>query len=76
MRHYIIGDTTHGDNRQNNFFSSQFQLENMLLHAWELTFSQPFSKESITIKADLPLHFLSIMREFNWPEKELSNHLV
>ncbi|AEL27875.1 pseudouridine synthase [Cyclobacterium marinum] len=76
LRHYIIGDTTHGDNRQNNFFSSQFQLENMLLHAWELTFFQPFSKESITIKADLPLHFLSIMREFNWPEKELSNHLV
>lgn len=76
LRHYIIGDTTHGDNRQNKFFTGQFQLENMLLHAWELSFHHPFSNEPITINADLPMHFRRIMADFNWPEKEISNHLV
>lgn len=60
-RHYVIGDSTHGDNKQNNFFRTQFGLENMLLHAWEISFSHPYTKQEINLLADLPGHFLKTM---------------
>ncbi|RPA69291.1 pseudouridylate synthase [Cyclobacteriaceae bacterium YHN15] len=60
-RHYIIGDTAHGDNKQNNFFRKQFGLQNMLLHAWKLEFRHPVSKEDIKIKAALPEYFKEML---------------
>lgn len=60
-RHYVIGDSTHGDNKQNNFFRTQFGLENMLLHAWEIGFIHPYTKQEINLQADLPGHFLKTM---------------
>lgn len=74
LRHYIIGDTTHGDNKQNNFFASKFQLANMLLHAWELNFIQPFSNQALTITADIPDHFKKTMVDLSLSGEELSNH--
>ena len=60
-RHYIIGDTAHGDNKQNNFFKKQFGLQNLLLHAWKLEFTHPVSKEEIRIKAVLPVYFKEML---------------
>ncbi|WP_373494465.1 pseudouridine synthase [Aquiflexum sp.] len=60
-RHYVIGDRTHGDNKQNNFFRARFGLENMLLHARQIKFSHPFTKQEIILQADLPDHFLKTM---------------
>ncbi|PRY90793.1 pseudouridine synthase [Mongoliibacter ruber] len=60
IRHYIIGDSTHGDNKQNNFFRSQYGLQNMLLHAYNLRFNHPIHKIQIEINAPLPKHFLEI----------------
>ncbi|WP_373523718.1 pseudouridine synthase [Aquiflexum sp.] len=60
-RHYVIGDSTHGDNKQNNFFRTQFGLENMLLHGWKIKFTQPYTMEEINLQADLPDHFLKTM---------------
>jgi tRNA pseudouridine65 synthase len=64
-RHYIIGDTAHGDNKQNNFFRKQFGLQNMLLHAWKLEFTHPVSKEEIKIKAALPDYFKEMLNVLN-----------
>lgn len=60
IRHYIIGDNTHGDNKQNNFFRKQYGLQNMLLHAYKLNFSHPVFNSQIQIKAALPEHFMDI----------------
>ncbi|WP_194973176.1 pseudouridine synthase [Aquiflexum lacus] len=64
-RHYVIGDSTHGDNKQNNFFRVQFGLENMLLHAWKLKFTHPYSNQEINLQADLPDHFLKTLVYLN-----------
>lgn len=72
IRHYIIGDTTHGDNRQNHFFVSQFKLTNMLLHAWQLNFNHPYSNNSIAITAPLPAYFEKIMQQLGWSLEELT----
>jgi tRNA pseudouridine65 synthase len=57
LRHYILGDKKHGDNKQNQFFEKQFGLENLLLHAQKLKITLPTTGERILIEAPLPVHF-------------------
>jgi len=59
--HPIIGDRTHGCNKQNKLFKERWEMETMLLHASELTFSHPVSGSSIHIKAPLLPEFLRVM---------------
>ncbi|MGY6523126.1 MAG: pseudouridine synthase [Mongoliitalea sp.] len=68
IRHYIIGDTTHGDNTQNNFFRKEWGLNNLLLHAWQLSFIHPFTQESITIQAEVSPIFREYLKHlgFAW----------
>lgn len=61
-RHYVVGDTTHGDNKQNNFFRAKFGSTNMYLHAWKLQFEDPVSAGQIEIKADLPTYFSNMVQ--------------
>lgn len=64
--HPIIGDRTHGCNKQNKLWWEQWQMDTMLLHASELTFSHPASRENITITAPLRPEFENVMRLLNW----------
>lgn len=59
-RHYIIGDSSHGENKQNRFFREQFSSNNMLLHAEAIQFTHPITKTHIEIKAPLPRYFTDI----------------
>ena len=63
MRHYLIGDKTHGECKHNKMFEQHFGLNTMLLHAAELTFVHPITQERITLKADLNEEFLRILHE-------------
>lgn len=73
IRHYILGDKKHGDNKQNQFFEKQFGMENLLLHARRLKFKHPVSHETITVTASLPLHFKKTMKNLGWPELDLED---
>ncbi|WP_439487251.1 pseudouridine synthase [Algoriphagus sp.] len=57
MRHYIIGDKKHGDNKQNQFFEKHFRMENLLLHAKKLELKHPVSHDILEVAAPLPDHF-------------------
>ncbi|WP_145854241.1 pseudouridine synthase [Pedobacter suwonensis] len=59
--HPIIGDRTHGCNKQNKFFKEQWDMTTMLLHASELTFVHPATKEKIHLKAGLHDEFKRVM---------------
>ncbi len=59
--HPIIGDRTHGCNKQNKLFKERWEMETMLLHASELTFDHPVSGSAIHIKATLHPEFLRVM---------------
>jgi tRNA pseudouridine65 synthase len=63
MRHYLIGDKTHGDCKHNKMFEERFGLNTMLLHARELAFEHPFSKEKIWITAPLQKDFSGILEK-------------
>ncbi|MCR9015657.1 pseudouridine synthase [Aquiflexum sp. XJ19-11] len=74
-RHYVIGDSTHGDNRQNHFFKDTFGMENLLLHAWWFEFVHPFTNEPIKIEAALPDYFSAICEKLglNIPDSEMKS---
>jgi len=59
--HPIIGDRTHGCNKQNKFFKDQWGMTTMLLHAAELEFMHPITKERIHLKAGLHDEFKRVM---------------
>lgn len=71
IRHYIIGDKKHGDNKQNIFFEKQFGLTNLLLHAWKLTFAHPQTGEKISVSCPVPDHFSKTMNDLNWQPGEI-----
>lgn len=59
--HPIIGDRTHGCNKQNKLFKEQWEMTTMLLHASELAFIHPVTKERIHLKANLHDEFKRVM---------------
>lgn len=66
LHHPIIGDRPHGCNKQNKLFKERFQLTTMMLHASELAFKHPVTKESITIKAKLQVEFKRMINELGF----------
>ncbi|MCL4167571.1 UNVERIFIED_CONTAM: hypothetical protein GTU68_014287 [Idotea baltica] len=59
--HPIVGDTTHGDGKQNNFLRDQFGLGRLMLHARELSLTHPISGEALTLHAPLADDFQQMM---------------
>lgn len=62
----IIGDRKHGCNKQNKFFKETWGMTTMLLHASELTFLHPVTKEEIRLTASLQSEFLRVMELMKW----------
>ncbi|RQW84361.1 MAG: tRNA pseudouridine(65) synthase TruC [Geobacter sp.] len=64
--HPIIGDTTYGEGRHNRLFRNELGCSRMLLHAAELSFSHPWSGDTVTISAPLEGEFAKIIQLFGW----------
>ena len=63
IRHYLIGDKTHGECKQNKMFEQHFGLNTMLLHAAELHFEHPVTKQTIRLRAGLQNEFADILQQ-------------
>ncbi|MEM8893550.1 MAG: pseudouridine synthase [Bacteroidota bacterium] len=66
IRHYLIGDTKHGDLPHNRMFQEYLDCHGLLLHARSLTLTHPVSNQSIRLTAGLPEHFKKITKTFRW----------
>jgi tRNA pseudouridine65 synthase len=64
--HPIIGDRTHGCNKQNKLFTETWEMSTMLLHAQSLTFKHPVSGQPIHITAALQPEFERMMKLMNF----------
>jgi tRNA pseudouridine65 synthase len=71
--HPIIGDRPHGCNKQNRLFKARWQMETMLLHANQLSFNHPLSKQRISIRADIQQEFsrMVLLMGFSVPDARL-----
>lgn len=59
--HPIVGDTTHGDGKHNQFFRDRFNSHRLLLHAESLQFAHPHTNKQIKIKATLDNDFKKVL---------------
>lgn len=64
--HPIIGDRTHGCNKQNKLFKEQWGMTTMLLHASQLNFTHPITQQIVNIDAPLQDEFKRVMQIMNW----------
>jgi tRNA pseudouridine65 synthase len=62
----IIGDRKHGCNKQNKLFKEQWDMTTMLLHASELSFIHPVSKEKVYLTAKPQAEFYRVMDLMGW----------
>jgi tRNA pseudouridine65 synthase len=64
--HPIVGDRTHGCNKQNKLFKERWNINTMFLHAAELSFEHPHTREQVIIKAPLQPEFRIGMKLMEW----------
>ncbi len=64
--HPIIGDTSHGDLRQNHAVAAFCGNQRLLLHARSLTFTSPNSGRSVTAIAGPDDDWLRVITAFGW----------
>lgn len=67
LRHPIIGDTKHGDGKQNKLAREHLGLTRLALHAQQLTFTHPVTKQAINIVAPLDEQLTAVFEQCGWP---------
>ncbi|PKG57646.1 tRNA pseudouridine(65) synthase TruC [Shewanella sp. Choline-02u-19] len=73
LRHPILGDTTHGDGKQNKFFRDHFGVNRLWLIAKKLSFNHPRTGERVNIETELEQEWLDLFEGLGWQEEALSN---
>lgn len=66
--HPIVGDTTHGDGRQNALFREHLQCNRLLLAATGMSFAHPCTDERIEISAPLAVEFWRVGARLGWSD--------
>lgn len=66
LRHPIIGDSKHGDLRQNRAAAEHFGCNRLMLHASQLSLVHPFTGEPLTIQAGLDPVWMQAISHFGW----------
>ena len=74
LRHPILGDTTHGDGKQNRFFREHFQLNRLWLIAKHLSFVHPVTQQLLTIETELEPEW-QVFTELGWTEDCLADDI-
>lgn len=54
IRHPIVGDTTHGDGKQNKFMQNAFNFRNLALTCSQMGFYHPVNGKWMTVSANMP----------------------
>lgn len=65
LNYPVIGDSRHGDVKQNKYFREVFDLHRMFLHSHSLSFQHPFLEEPVHIVAPVDAVFEHTLRLLN-----------
>lgn len=68
LRHPVIGDSTHGDLRQNRGAASHFGCDRLMLHASSLALNHPVTGEPLLLRAGLDDRWQRLMLQFGWQD--------
>lgn len=63
INHPVIGDTSHGDSRQNRFFRENFGTTRLMLHAAKIGFRHPMTGKMIEVSCPMPPDMTEPLRQ-------------
>ncbi|RLM25918.1 tRNA pseudouridine(65) synthase TruC [Brenneria alni] len=66
ISHPIIGDSAHGDLRQNRGMDAHFSCDRLMLHASRLRLAHPVSGDALTLQARWDAPWQGVMAQFGW----------
>ncbi|XBS68987.1 tRNA pseudouridine(65) synthase TruC [Acerihabitans sp. KWT182] len=66
VRHPLIGDSTHGDLRQNRGFAHAFQCGRLMLHASRLELAHPVTGRPLVVDARWDHVWQNLLAQFQW----------
>ncbi|WP_034916650.1 tRNA pseudouridine(65) synthase TruC [Erwinia sp. 9145] len=66
LRHPIIGDSAHGDLRQNRSAAANFGMDRLMLHASELRLNHPVTGEPLVLRAGMDAVWQNAIAQFGW----------
>lgn len=66
LRHPIIGDSKHGDLRQNRAAAEHFGCDRLMLHASELSLNHPVTGEPLQLRARFDATWMQALSHFGW----------
>lgn len=66
IRHPIIGDSAHGDLRQNRGIAQHFDCPRLMLHASHLHLTHPVTGDALTLTARWDESWQGLMSQFGW----------
>ena len=72
LRHPIVGDTTHGDGKQNKFFRDHFTINRLWLIAKKLSFDHPKTGERVVVETELEQEWLTLFQGLGWDDATLT----
>lgn len=64
--HPVVGDTTHGDGKQNDFARRHLNCRRLLLHSRKVEFDHPWTGIRLSVHAPLDDAFAVLMAELHW----------
>ncbi len=73
IHHPIIGDRPHGCNKQNKLFKDKWEMDTMMLHASEIGFNHPITKENLVISAQLSDEFKRVLHFLEFGDLDVLN---
>lgn len=66
ISHHLIGDTTYGNGKHNQFFRDHFDTHRLLLLAKSLRFDHPYSTQKIEISATPDPEWRCLLEKLGW----------
>ena len=71
ISHPIVGDTTHGDGKQNKFARQLYAFNGLALTCNQLTLKHPVSGEPLLLQAEFDERLVKLLAAWGWDRSEL-----
>jgi tRNA pseudouridine65 synthase len=68
ISHHLIGDTSHGRTEHNRLFKAEFGVQQLLLHAHQLTFDHPIDARRMRLIAPLDGVWQGLLQRLDWQQ--------
>lgn len=75
IRHPILGDTTHGDGKQNQFGKQQFGFNGLALTCSEMIFDHPTEQKSLYLRSPFDARMSHLLGQWGLTESQLHDLL-